>query len=94
MNKAAKVSENRKKERWGMSAQSKRILNEALELPPVQRAALVEEILSSFDFPLREEVDSLWAKEAEDRIRAYDRGEIKTAPATKVFAKINRRKTP
>jgi putative addiction module component (TIGR02574 family) len=68
-------------------------LAEVLELPPVERAALIEQILSSFDFPSREEVDSLWAKEVEDRIDAHDRGQIKTTPARKVFAKLNRKRT-
>jgi len=73
-----------------VSAQSKRVLDGALGLPPVERAALVEEILASFDFPSREEIDSLWAKEAEDRIDAHDRGQIKATKASKVFQKINR----
>ena len=67
------------------------ILTQALELPPVERAELVEQILCSFEFPSRSRIDSLWAKEAEDRIDAYDRGEIKATPAKEVFAKINRR---
>ena len=57
-----------------MTAQGKRILEEALALPPIERASLVEELLSSFDFPSREEVDALWAAEVEDRIDAYERG--------------------
>jgi putative addiction module component (TIGR02574 family) len=73
-----------------MSAESKRILNDALELPPVERAELVEELLSSFDFPARQEVDALWAKEAEDRIEAYDRGEVESRPVSQVFERIDR----
>jgi len=44
----------------------------------VERAELVEQIFLSFDFPSRNENDALWAKEAEDRIDAYDRGDIKS----------------
>jgi hypothetical protein len=47
-----------------MTEQSRKVLAEALELPPIERAALVEELLSSFDFPARQEVDALWASEA------------------------------
>ena len=72
-----------------MSAQSRRILEEALALPPVERASLLEELLSSFDFPARQEVDALWAAEAEDRIEAYDRGEMRAIPADEVFARID-----
>jgi putative addiction module component (TIGR02574 family) len=73
-----------------MSAESKRVLEDALELPPVERAELVEGILSSFDFPARQEVDTLWAKEAEDRIEAYESGEVKSRPASQVFERIDR----
>jgi hypothetical protein len=41
-----------------MSERSRKILAEALDLPPMERAALVEEILTSFDFPQRQEVDA------------------------------------
>jgi len=73
-----------------MSAESKRILRDALELPPVERAELVEELLSSFDFPARQEVDALWAKESEDRIEAYERGEVESRPVSQVFERIDR----
>jgi putative addiction module component (TIGR02574 family) len=76
--------------RQRMSTESRRILKDALELPPVERADLVEELLSSFDFPARGEVDALWAKEAEDRIEAYDRGEVESRPASQVFERIDR----
>jgi len=72
-----------------MTAQSKKILAEALALPPIERASLVEELLSSFDFPSRQEVDTLWAREAEDRIDAYQRGEIHSIPADDAFARID-----
>jgi putative addiction module component (TIGR02574 family) len=67
----------------------KEMLNEALTLPPIERAALIEELLASFDFPDRERLDRLWAAESEDRIDAYDRGEITTTPLESVFEKIN-----
>jgi len=65
-----------------MSGDGKRILESALALPPVERAELVEELLSSFDFPVRADVDALWAREAEDRTDAYEKGELKTRSAT------------
>lgn len=75
-----------------MTVLTQQVLEEAIHLPPTERAELVESILSSFDFPSRKEIDSLWAKEAEDRIFAYDRGEIKSTPANQVFERINRQK--
>ena len=55
---------------------------------------LVEEILSSFDFPARADVDALWAREAEDRIEAYERGELKARPANEVVEGIGRPRRP
>jgi putative addiction module component (TIGR02574 family) len=77
-----------------MSAQGKHVLAEALELPPVERAELVEEILSSFDFPLRPEVDAMWAREAEDRIDAYTRGDLKAQSADDVFKELSKPRIP
>ena len=73
-----------------MTEQGKKILAEALELPPIERAALMEELLSSFDFPARHEVDALWANEVEDRIDAYERGELRASPAEVVFGRLDR----
>ena len=74
-----------------MVAQKKQVLKDALDLPPTDRAELVEQLLQSFDFPDREQVDALWAKEAEDRIDAYDKGQISSRPAKQVFDQIDRR---
>lgn len=67
----------------------KELLNEALTLPPIERAELIEELLASFDFPERERIDRLWALEAEERIDAYERGEETSIPLESVFEKIN-----
>ncbi len=54
---------------------SERILKDALSLKPAQRAELIDRLLFSLDRP-DSTIDRLWAKEAENRIDAYDRGEI------------------
>lgn len=72
-----------------MTARTEEVLSEALDLSPVERAELVEQILASFDFPSREETDALWAAESEDRIDAYNQGKIKATPAHKVLEKID-----
>jgi putative addiction module component (TIGR02574 family) len=74
-----------------MTEQGKRILADALALSPIERAALVEDLLSSFRFPDRRQVDALWAEEAESRIDAYERGEMGSTPAAEVFERLNRR---
>ena len=73
-----------------MPKHSKQILAEALELPPVERAELVENLLTSFEFQSREKIDALWAEEAEDRIDAYERGEMAAIPARNVFGEIEK----
>ncbi len=72
-----------------MTDTGKKILTDALKLSPIERAELVENVLSSFDLPAKKINEKLWAKESEDRIDAYERGEIKSIPAEKVFKKIN-----
>ncbi len=71
-----------------MSGNTEKILAEALELQPIERAELVEELLSSFEFPARKSIDKMWAGEVEDRIDAYERGDLTSTPAKKVFDKI------
>jgi len=72
-----------------MTTQSEQVLHEALDLPPVERAELVEQLLASFDFPARRGIDDLWATEVEDRVDAYEQGEIEAVPIKRVFDKID-----
>lgn len=51
---------------------------QVLALPEFQRAALVEDILTSFDPDLRKSVDKAWAAEAEDRLKAFEEGKIES----------------
>jgi len=73
-----------------MPKQAKHILADALELPPSERAELVENLLSSFEFQSRKAIDALWAEEAEDRINAYERGEMPGIPAKDVFTDLEK----
>ena len=69
-----------------MTSQAKELMALATALTPDERITLVEEILSSLDQP-DEAMDRLWAKEAEDRLAAYRRGEIKAVDLDEVLAK-------
>ena len=62
------------------------ILKDALTLKPSQKAKLIDKLLSTLDKPDRE-IDELWAKEVEERIEAYDRGQIKAIPLEKIIEK-------
>jgi putative addiction module component (TIGR02574 family) len=71
-----------------MTKNSIKVLEEALELPPIERAELVEKILTSFELPDRKSIDELWANEAEDRIDAFEQGKISSVSVKDVFDKI------
>jgi putative addiction module component (TIGR02574 family) len=72
-----------------MTPHTKQILKHVLDLSPVDRAELVEKILASFDFPTDKTIDAAWAQEAEERIDAFERGDIGSTPAEEVFKDIN-----
>ena len=59
---------------------------QAVQLPPEDRMALVERILDSLDEP-DASVDALWAKEADDRLTACQRGEVSAVALSEVIAK-------
>ena len=73
-----------------MSPQVMQVCNDAMGLSPYERIELIENLFFSLDAPdERSRIDKLWAKEAEDRLSAYEAGEIETISASKVFEKIN-----
>ncbi len=71
-------------EKAAMSTAAKQILEKALVLSAVERAALVESLLASLDQP-DARIDDLWAKEAEDRLAAFEAGRMKSYPADQVL---------
>ena len=62
-----------------MRQATKALSEQAVQLPPVERMALVEQILDSLDEP-DPSMEALWAHEADDRLAAYRRGEIRAVP--------------
>jgi putative addiction module component (TIGR02574 family) len=63
------------------------LLKQALTLPPDDRAKLAEQLLESLE-PPDERNRRLWAEEAERRLEAYERGDLKAVSAEEVFAKL------
>ena len=76
-----------------MSESTEQILKYALALPARERAELVERLLATLQSPPDPELDELWAREAEDRLDAYERGERNSVPAEEVFDRINQRRS-
>jgi putative addiction module component (TIGR02574 family) len=69
-----------------MSERAKTLGQQARELTPPERIALVEDLLDSLDRadPL---IDSLWVKEANERLAAYRRGELAGKALSEIVAK-------
>lgn len=65
------------------------LFKEAVNLSPMDKAQLVELILSTFNFKGRADIDSAWAKEAEDRLQAIENGDMETVSMEEVFSSIN-----
>ncbi|MEW6266244.1 MAG: addiction module protein [Thermodesulfobacteriota bacterium] len=63
-----------------------KIMKEAMALKPTEKVELIDKLLSSLDVPDAEIYES-WALEAENRIEACERGEIKTVTLEKVLEK-------
>ena len=62
------------------------IIKEASKLTPIEKAQLIDKLISILDKPDKE-IDQLWAGEAEDRLDAYDQGKIKAISLEKVLQK-------
>lgn len=72
-----------------MSASLKQIDDQARALAPEERAKLAESMLESLHSPLAD-IETAWAEEIQNRVAAFDRGEIPTYPAEDVFAEARR----
>jgi putative addiction module component (TIGR02574 family) len=71
-----------------MATDTKQILEKALALSPLERAALVDSLLASLDQP-DARIDELWSKESEARLAAYEAGRMRAVPAEEVFAEFD-----
>ena len=68
----------------------KELERQAKALTPEQRARLAEVLLESLQEPPIAEIEAAWALEIQQRVAAYDRGELKTLSAEEVFAEARR----
>jgi len=73
-----------------MSASLKDIEQQARQLAAEERAKLAEAMLESLHSPMSE-VEAAWAQEIEERVAAFDRGEMQAYAAEDVFAEARRR---
>ena len=68
--------------------EAKDVIAAALQLPPAERARLLEEVSASL---VGIELSPEWKAEIKRRIDDVDSGRVKTVPAEDVFARLERR---
>lgn len=73
-----------------MSASLERLEEEARNLSAPERAKLAQSMLESLHPPMAD-IESDWAREIEQRVAAFDRGEMPVYPAEETFAEARRR---
>ena len=74
-----------------MNAVAEKLAEEALALQDDDRAALVEVLLRSLAPSGGEEIDRLWAEEAEKRVREIEDGTVTLLDGSEVFREIRDR---
>lgn len=72
-----------------MSASLEQIEDQARALSPEERAKLAQSMLESLHSPLAD-IEAAWESEIEQRVAAFDRGEIPVYAAEDVFAEARR----
>ncbi len=77
-----------------MATTNDRVIEEALSLPADSRLSLIEKLLTSLNLPIDQEIDRLWAEEAERRVSQIEEGKVKMIPGEEVFAKILEKHPP
>ena len=61
-----------------MSERTESVINEALSLPPVERAELIERLYDSMRSEREREIEQAWAQESERRIDELQNGKEST----------------
>ena len=62
--------------------------DEALKLPPGEKAKLIDALWNSLATPSISAREAAWAAESERRIDAFDAGELKARDARDIFADL------
>jgi putative addiction module component (TIGR02574 family) len=71
-----------------MKQTTQQVFNEAIQLPPIERAELVERIIESFDTEPDEAIRKAWESEAERRLADYKNGNAAAVSEDEVFYRI------
>jgi hypothetical protein len=74
-----------------MSPEMKACREQALKLPPSERALLAAQLIASLDDLDDAENEKLWIEEAEKRYQAYTRGQLSARAAEDVLLDARKR---
>lgn len=74
-----------------MTEATQTILKQALDLKPLERAELIEQLILSFDIPRNQRIETLLAEEIESRINAFEAGNISDDDEEAVWGRLNQR---
>jgi putative addiction module component (TIGR02574 family) len=72
-----------------MATSLKELEEQARNLAAEERAKLAESLLESLHSPVSD-VEAAWTREIEERVAAFDRGEMQSYAAEDVFAEARR----
>jgi len=73
-----------------MTTKTSELFSRVESLPVDIKTQLVEKILNSLN-PSQKEIDVLWVKEVERRVKDLRTGKVKTIPGEEVFGEIRKR---
>lgn len=71
-----------------MSPEARKLLEEALRLPPEARAAIAGSLLDSLDDVIDEDAESEWEREVARRLQELDSGKVKPLPWSEARRRI------
>jgi putative addiction module component (TIGR02574 family) len=71
-----------------MTEKSQVVLEEALKLPPNERAEVAEQLIASLDEVPDTDVEQAWQEEIQKRLQQIERGEMKTIPWEEVQRRL------
>ncbi len=64
------------------------LANEALKLPPLARAQLIDTLWRSLDSAEQTSIDQAWLRESAERLEAYRGGELATVDGDQALSEI------
>ena len=74
-----------------MSQAAEKLTDQVLALPCEDRIHIADMLLRSLNAPSCEDIDRMWAEEAECRIDELDSGKVEAIPGEHVFTEIRER---